>query len=80
MWLCVTDASSCASRWNRATRFGIVSDGRRQDLQRDVAVQLRVVRPIHLAHPAAAEWRDDFVRADARARGKKHEALGPVNE
>ena len=34
---------------------------------RDVAIQLRVGRPIHLAHAAFADLRGDFVDAEARA-------------
>jgi hypothetical protein len=35
------------------------------DLDRDLAIQLRVARAIDLAHAAGAERRDDFVRAKA---------------
>ena len=45
----------------------VAREGRRKDLHRDVAVELRVPRAIHLAHPAFAEQRDDFVGADASA-------------
>jgi hypothetical protein len=37
----------------------------RQDLQRDVAPEPRVVREVHLAHAARAEQREDFVGAEA---------------
>ena len=33
----------------------IVGDGRQQDFDRDVAIQLRIARAIHLAHAADAE-------------------------
>ena len=36
----------------------------RQDLQRDVAPEPRVVREVHLAHAARAEQRLDLVRSD----------------
>ena len=39
-----------------------------QDLDRDVAIQLRVARAIDLAHPAGAERRQDLVGAEPRAR------------
>ena len=35
-----------------------------QDLDRDVAVQLRIARAIHLAHSAFAQLGDDLVRAE----------------
>ena len=41
--------------------------GLRQHLDRDGAFQLRVRRAIHLAHPAHADQRGDFVRAEAGA-------------
>ena len=41
-----------------------------QDLDRDVSVQLRVARSIHLAHPAFANLRDDFVDAETGAGGE----------
>ena len=37
--------------------IGVGDEGRRQDLDRDVAPQLRVARAIHLAHAARAEQR-----------------------
>ena len=40
---------------------------RRQDLDRDLALQLRVRRPIHLAHAAFADLGGDFVDAEAGA-------------
>ena len=40
---------------------GIADDGVRQDLQRDVALQLGVPSAIHLAHGARAERADDVV-------------------
>jgi len=43
-----------------------------QNLDRDVAVQPGVPRPIHLAHPAGAYRRHDLVRAEACASRKSH--------
>ena len=40
---------------------------RRQDLDRDVAIEPRVARAIDLAHSAGAEQRDDVVEAEAGA-------------
>src|SRR5688572_20786967 len=44
----------------------------RQDLQRDVALQLRVARTVHFAHPAGPEGTEDLVDADARAWRNSH--------
>src|SRR5204863_7742647 len=52
--------------------IGIGGDGIGQDLDRHVAIELRVARAIDLAHAAGAEWGDDFVRADARAGSEGH--------
>ena len=41
-----------------------------QDLDCDVAIQLRVTRAKDLAHPAFADRRGDLVDAEARARGE----------
>ena len=43
-----------------------------QHLDGDVAIKACVARAIHLAHPAAAEERDDFVRAEAHTRFQGH--------
>ena len=55
-------------------RIGIVRDGLRQDLDRDVAVELPVPRLVHLAHAARAERRQDLVGAEFRAGRETHEA------
>ena len=46
-----------------------------QDLQRDVAIQLCVARAIHLAHPACAERRLNFVGTELCARRQRHRGL-----
>ena len=46
----------------------------RQDLDRHVALELRVARAIDLAHPAGTERGDDGVGAEARSRGQRHGA------
>ena len=69
-WL--SDASVCASRSKRARRSGSAASTAREDLDRDIAVQLRVARPIHLAHAASADHREDFVGADAIAGLEAH--------
>jgi hypothetical protein len=53
-----------------AGRIG--SDLRRENLQGDIAAQPGIARPIDLAHAPGAERGDNFVRAEARARGQGH--------
>ena len=50
---------------------GVDSTGRRQNLQRDVAIELRIAGAVHLAHSAGAERRHDFIRAETRAGGER---------
>jgi hypothetical protein len=52
--------------------FGIGGECLRQDLQRDVANELRIAAALHLAHAAGAEGRTDFIGAEARARRETH--------
>ena len=40
-----------------------------QNLDRDTAIQARIPRPVHLAHPAGAKQGDDLVGPELRARG-----------
>ena len=47
--------------------IGIRGERGRQDLDGDLALQLRVGRPIHLAHAAFADLRGDFVDAETGA-------------
>ena len=57
-----------------ALAIGIARECRRQDLDRDLALQLRVARAIDLAHAADAEASEDLESADAIARGRPMEA------
>ena len=43
-----------------------------QDLDGDVAIEPPVARPIHFAHAALSQQRDDFVRAEASSGSKCH--------
>jgi hypothetical protein len=52
--------------------IGIVDEGRRQGLDRDVAAEPRVVRPVDFTHPPGAERRDELVRPEARAHEERH--------
>ncbi len=54
----------------------IVGDCGQQHLDRNVAIQFRVARAIHLAHSARAEGGQDFVAAEARAGMKGHGISG----
>ena len=47
--------------------IGIVGNGRQQDLDRDLAIQLWVAGSVDLAHPARADPRLDLIRADPLA-------------
>ena len=51
-------------------RVGIGGDGLGQDLDRDVAIELPVPRPVHLPHPARAERREDLVGTETRTGSK----------
>src|SRR5262245_60868886 len=42
----------------------------RQDFDGDITGQRAIRRPIHFAHSAGAEQRDDLVRADPRSRSE----------
>src|SRR5262249_60387688 len=52
--------------------LGIAGNGRREDFERDLALQPRIPRPIHLAHATGAERCNDFVGADTRPGGEGH--------
>ena len=57
----------------RETRqaIGVVRERLRQDLDRDIAVQLGVARPEHLPHAALADRRGDFVDAESGAGSER---------
>ena len=44
----------------------------RQHLDRHLALQLRIPRPVHLSHPARAQRRDDLVGPEARSGRQRH--------
>ena len=50
--------------------IGIRCQRRRQDLQGDLALQLRVRRAVYLDHAAHADLGDDFIRAEASTRSQ----------
>jgi hypothetical protein len=53
-------------------RVGIVRQVLRQDLDRDVATEPRIARPVHLTHSPGADRSSDFVRAEAGTGNKRH--------
>ena len=57
--------------------FGVSGDRRRQNLDRDLAFQLRVGRPIDLAHATRADGGNDFVRAKTGA-GSEGKTAGSI--
>ena len=56
----------------------IGGEARRQHLDGHRAVEPRVLRLEHLAHPALADEGDDFIRAEPRA-GREHMGIGREN-
>ncbi len=52
--------------------FGIKREGLRQDLERDIAIELRVARAPDLPHAALANEGGDFVTGQARTGGQGH--------
>src|SRR5262245_7414473 len=55
--------------------LGIARKVRRQDLERDLALQAGVTRAVDLSHPPCAEGADDFIAPEAGARVETHVAL-----
>jgi len=55
--------------------IGIVRHRGQEDFDRDVAIQLRVARPVNFAHAARPEGRLDFVRPEASSSGQGHACL-----
>ena len=58
--------------------FGIIGQGSRQHLDRDLAFQVRVRGAIDLAHAACAEQGDDLVGAEARTGSECHWVGGSI--
>src|SRR5262245_54725536 len=52
--------------------IGVPGEQRRQDFQRDLALQLRVARAIDLAHPARAEGSENLVGTKVSAGCQPH--------
>ena len=58
--------------------FGVLRNGRRQDLDSSVAVQPRVACAVHLAHSAFTKRADHLIGADSRADREAHVFIRPV--
>ena len=56
------------------TELRVIGDQRRENLDRDGAIEADVARLVHLAHAAGTERSEDFVRTEARA-GSDFQAL-----
>ena len=55
-----------------AKPFRVLRERRRQDLDRDVTLEARVLRPVHLSHPAGPDRRQDLVGSQLGADDKGH--------
>ena len=64
-WL--SDASTCASRLNRASRSGSCANAAGRTFSATSRSKPRVAGAIDLAHPAGAEWHEDFVGSESGA-------------
>jgi hypothetical protein len=53
----------------------IARESRRQNFQRDVAIELRITCAIHITHAACANGDDDFIRSEASAGTERHVRL-----
>ena len=53
--------------------FGVVDKGVRENLQGDIAVELGVTSPVHLAHAAHPDLGGDLIQPEARADFHCHE-------
>ena len=75
---CESLATACASR-AEACRLDVV--GARvgpQDLDGDLAIQLRIVRGVDLAHPAAADQAQEAVASDRQLAGRRPRLAPPT--
>ena len=54
---------------------GIAGPQRRQHLDRDIAVEPRIARPVDVPHASGAEGREDLVRTEAASGHNTHEGL-----
>ena len=52
--------------------IGVCGKGRRQELERHLAIQASVTGAVHLAHPADAKRSDELVETDGASRLERH--------
>ena len=64
---------SCSKRRSRS---GVAENDVRQDLDRDVSAEARVLRPVDLTHPARPDLAEDLVGTELRAGGERHRVSG----
>ena len=60
------------------TATAVAGECTRQHFDRDVAMEARVAREVHFAHPAGTQQECDFVRADKRSRSQTRGQAGLV--
>src|SRR5436190_1249862 len=70
--------SGFRSRWTICFLFeaahpiGIAGERRGQHFDGNVSAQPRIARPVHFAHPAGPERRQDLIRSEACPRRQRH--------
>jgi hypothetical protein len=52
--------------------IGIGDERFRQDFDRDIAIELRVARPVDFTHSARTDLRDDFTGAETSTDAQDH--------
>jgi hypothetical protein len=57
-------------------RVRVVGNFWQEHLERNIAIQLRVVRTVDLGHPSCSQERQDFVAAEPSAWSKGHSVAG----
>jgi len=68
----LSEASNLRFAMEAREAIRIGCERRQQDLQRNVAIELRIPRPIYLAHAAGANRGNDFVRPESDAGTERH--------
>ena len=62
----VVECSECLGFAGESRQsIGIGGEGVRQNLQRDIAIELRIARAIHLTHASFTDRRGDLIDAEA---------------
>ena len=73
---------SCGCHTSRKTASGqscgVAEDGRSKNLNRDITIEFRVAREVHLAHPARPDERQDLVRSKCRTGRERHLFAAPL--